>query len=102
MNIDHTCRLVLMSAYLYYKRDTQVLSDQENDELCKLVAKNWRSVPSRYKPLLAPDGDPFDLLTTSHHCLYSRQVEGGALAWLQHQRGEKLQQLGEGYYEGQT
>ncbi len=100
-SLDLKCRQVLMSAYLYYQRNTQVLSDHENDRLCIDVAANYEMVPLRYKPLLAPfDITGESLVYTSHQCRYTRLVETGALAWLFEKKNEVLEPLGHGYYEG--
>lgn len=96
MNLDHIARKVLMSAYLYYHRNAQVLSDAENDKLCLTLFNNWDNIPERYKFLL---GNKNDIAYTSHHCKYSRLVEAGALAWLEKETGQKLCPLGYGYAE---
>jgi len=100
MNLDLTARKVLMPAYLYYRRDTSVISDGENDELCMDLYLNWKDVPQRYKPLLDPDDIGAESITaTTNECLFTRLVEGGALAWLKAKTGEKLEPLKEGHYE---
>lgn len=100
MNIDLICRQVLMSAYLYYHRNVNVLSDHENDDLVKLLVANWRDIPHRYLPLLDPNKEGSATLAAStHHCKYTRQVEGGALVWYNSTHNERLRPLGEGYVE---
>ena len=99
MNLDHIARQVLMSAYLYYQRDENVLSDAENDNLVITLLNNWNDIPKRYLPLLDPDKIGVESIkATTHHCLYTRQVEGGALAWLKEKTGKELRPLGHGYY----
>lgn len=81
-----------MSAYLYYKQDAPLLSDAENDRLCRILAENWKSVPPRYKPLLDPGmTQGMDLCMTSYHCLYTRQVEMAALWWYYNEKGRQLE-----------
>jgi len=93
-------RQVLMSAYLYYKRDESVLSDGENDALVVSVVNNWDKIEDRYKPLLLNDEtDCKVLLTSTFHCQYTKLVEGGALHWLEVKTGVKLARLDCGYYE---
>lgn len=100
IDADLTARKVLMAAYLYYKRDTPVLSDAENDELCEALADWWPLVPARYKPLLDPDMTEGEALrTTSHHCKFTRMVEGGALQWLKSEKSIELKRLNADYYE---
>ncbi|MEE9356596.1 MAG: hypothetical protein V3U75_13480 [Methylococcaceae bacterium] len=101
MTPDLAARQLLMSAYLYYRRDAPVLSDADNDWLSMYVVGNWDKIPERYKPLLLSNEKDYTvLLTTTSHCRYTRQVEGGALAWLNvKKKGKKLERLGYGYYE---
>lgn len=106
MNLDLIARQVLMSAYLYYKRDHSVLTDHENDANVKLLVENWECVPERYKPLLDPDGNFSErkntgagITLTTFDCRYTRLVEGGAIAWLKAQTGEVIEPLYQGYYE---
>ncbi len=99
-SLDLTARKVLMSAYLYYHRDTSVLSDAENDSLCADLYLNWDDVPQRYMPLLDPDNTNGEsIMATTHHCKFTKLVEGGALAWLNKIKGEKLEPLKEGHYQ---
>lgn len=42
----------LMSSYIYYHRDTQILSDGAYDWLCDFLRKNWRDVEHRHKELI--------------------------------------------------
>lgn len=101
MNIDHACRIVLMSAYLYYQRNNPVLSDSDNDSFVKLVCENWEKVPQRYLPLLDPDGIGREsIASTTYRCRYTQMVEGGALAWLKKVKNISLERLGHGYFEG--
>lgn len=82
-NLDLVCRKVLMSSYLYYKRNESVISDEMHDSLCNVVVNNWKDVPIRYRRLLAPTkGDIEALRYTSHHCQSTALVRGGAESWL--------------------
>ena len=60
MNIDEISihRLVpifLMSSYLYYKKNTNVLSDEQFDMLCKRMLDNWSKIKHRHKRLIKKD-----------------------------------------------
>lgn len=82
-DIDLKCRKVLMSAYLYYTRSENVLTDGENDALVKELVDNWDDVPERYLPLLDPDNiGPMAIVSTTYMCKWTLQIEGGAIAWL--------------------
>lgn len=88
---DEAARLVLMSAYLYYCRNEQVLDDLTNDSLCNFVADNWDWIDLRYLVLLDPlFQGPEEIRATSHHVKWTRQVEGGAIAWLKARTGRDL------------
>ena len=41
MSPNHAARLLIMSAYLYYRCDTNVIDDGEYDKLSLAVANNW-------------------------------------------------------------
>lgn len=100
LSVDLACRQVLMSAYLYYQRDQQVLTDPQYEDLVEYVVDNWWEIPDRYMPLLDPDNiGPSSIKSTSFHCKYTRLVEGGAIAWLRNERNIPLEPLGYGYYE---
>lgn len=100
MNLDLIARKVLMSAYLYYHRDTCVVSDAENDAMCMNLYLNWKDVPQRYKPLLDPDNTDGEVfLSTSCQCKFTRLVEGGAIAWLKEKTKQKIEPLKEGHYK---
>jgi hypothetical protein len=100
-SLDLKCRMILMSAYLYYSRNESVLSDAENDALCVEVADRWAEVPERYKPLLDPLNEgPDAIRATTSHCKYTAAVEGGALRWLRDMTGAKLYPLMDDYGNG--
>jgi hypothetical protein len=81
-HIDYICRIILMSAYLYYHRNTNVLTDEQNDMNCKYLADNWVSVPIYYKPMLDPDmTDGKSLTASTYQCKYTKRVIAGAEAW---------------------
>ena len=90
-DIDHAARIILMSAYLYYCRDEIVIEDGENDRLCRFVSDNWDWVDLRYKVLLDPNFQGMQSCRSSTHTAkWTRQVEGGALAWLLERKGKSI------------
>lgn len=94
MTIDQVCRFVLMSAYLYYHRDESVISDELNDKLVQFLVNNWTKIPSRYIPYLDPTGIGAESISSSTYaCKYSSLIEGGALAWIEKEKGKKLERL---------
>lgn len=45
----------LMSSYLYYHEDTQVLSDAEYDQLCKDLLAGWETFDHQHKHLVTKE-----------------------------------------------
>lgn len=45
-------KFYLMSSYLYYEEDVNVLNDSEFDELCKILLKNYDKIIHMHKSLL--------------------------------------------------
>lgn len=52
ISIDRLVPIYLMSSYLYYKKDTSVLSDDQFDMLCKRMLDNWSKIKHRHKRLI--------------------------------------------------
>jgi NAD-dependent DNA ligase len=83
MNIEtlHINRLVpfyLMSSYLYYKEDKQVLTDEDFDKLAKRLLDNWDSVEHIHKHLISKE----DLQAgTGYAIQYSQRVINAAKNW---------------------
>ena len=67
-----------MSAYLYYRRHSPVLSDGEYDFLCKAVAKRWDKLDWFLQWQL---GNPEAILATGHQVKVTVQAEHAAIAW---------------------
>ncbi|MCA2979548.1 MAG: hypothetical protein INH37_14830 [Myxococcaceae bacterium] len=67
MNHDVKCRLAitrsvnlvvpwwLMASYLYYCKDTSILSDAQFDELGVILAERWDAIEHPHKHLIKPD-----------------------------------------------
>lgn len=83
MNVEtlHINRLVpfyLMSSYLYYKEDKQVLTDEDFDKLAKRLLDNWDSVEHIHKHLISKE----DLQAgTGYAIQYSQRVINAAKNW---------------------
>lgn len=83
MNIEtlHINRLVpfyLMSSYLYYKEDRQVLTDEDFDRLAKRLLDNWDSVDHMHKHLISKE----DLQAgTGYAIQYTQRIINAAKSW---------------------
>jgi len=49
IHINRTVPWFLMSCYLYYQKNTQVLSDEQFDMLCKRMLDNWKDIEHHHK-----------------------------------------------------
>jgi|TARA_R100000231_G_scaffold2883_1_gene5343 NAD-dependent DNA ligase len=84
MNIEtlHINRLVpfyLMSSYLYYKEDRQVLTDEDFDRLAKRLLDNWDSVEHMHKHLISKE----DLQAgTGYAIQYTQRIINAAKNWI--------------------
>tara|TARA_R100001460_G_scaffold25725_5_gene51838 strand:+ start:2083 stop:2343 length:261 start_codon:yes stop_codon:yes gene_type:complete len=84
MNIEtlHINRLVpfyLMSSYLYYKEDRQVLTDGDFDRLAKRLLDNWDSVEHMHKHLISKE----DLQAgTGYAIKYTQRIINAAKNWI--------------------
>jgi len=84
MNIEtlHINRLVpfyLMSSYLYYKEDRQVLTDGDFDRLAKRLLDNWDSVDHMHKHLISKE----DLQAgTGYAIKYTQRIINAAKNWI--------------------
>ena len=84
MNIEtlHINRLVpfyLMSSYLYYKEDRQVLTDEDFDRLAKRLLDNWDKVEHMHKHLISKE----DLQAgTGYAIKYTQRIINAAKNWI--------------------
>lgn len=84
MNIEtlHINRLVpfyLMSSYLYYKEDRQVLTDEDFDRLAKRLLDNWDKVEHMHKHLISKE----DLQAgTGYAIQYTQRIINAAKNWI--------------------
>ncbi len=77
----HTKQLVpyyLMSSYLYYHCDKQVLNDDEYDTLAKRLLDEWDSVEHMHKHLITKD----DLTAgTGYAIKHTNMIKNAAIRW---------------------
>ena len=77
----HTRQLVpyyLMSSYLYYQCDKQVLNDDEYDTLAKRLLDEWDSIEHMHKHLITKD----DLTAgTGYAIKYNNRIKNAAERW---------------------
>jgi len=55
ISINRLVPIYLMSSYLYYEQDKNVLEDTQFDYLCKKLYDNWDSVEHMHKHLIDKD-----------------------------------------------
>jgi len=78
MSPDLAARQVLMSCYLYYGCNCNVLDDAQYDAATRLVAERWSEIdPVRQFQL----GSPEKILTTGSHVKLTRYTICAAMAW---------------------
>jgi len=52
ISINRCVALYMMSSYLYYKKDTNVLSDGDFDAICKRLLAEWKDITYPHKKFL--------------------------------------------------
>ena len=52
ISINRCVALYLMSSYLYYKKDTNVLSDGDFDAICQRLLAEWENITHPHKKFL--------------------------------------------------
>lgn len=77
-NDDHCARLILMSCYLYYCCDVNVLSDGDFDKCCQHAAEFFNRLSPLRQFLL---GSPGQIRATGHHVLVTDLAVCGACRW---------------------
>ena len=77
--INRLVPFYLMSCYLYYKEDRQVLTDEDFDQLAKRLLDNWDSVEHMHKHLISKG----DLQAgTGYAIQYSQRIINSAKHWI--------------------
>jgi len=78
LNINRLVPFYLMSSYLYYKEDKQVLTDEDFDRLAKRLLDNWDSVEHMHKHLISKE----DLQAgTGYAIQYTQRIINAAKSW---------------------
>ena len=78
LNINRLVPFYLMSSYLYYKEDRQVLTDEDFDRLAKRLLDNWDSVEHMHKHLISKE----DLQAgTGYAIQYTQRIINAAKSW---------------------
>jgi hypothetical protein len=68
----------LMSSYLYYEKNTQVLTDKEFDSVCKQLLIKWDSIKHPHKSLINKDNLQAQ---TGYNLKFPSIVKQSALEW---------------------
>jgi hypothetical protein len=76
-----------MSAYLYYRCDTNVIDDGEYDKLSLYVAKNWDKLDTQLQWQLV---DADTIRATGSGILITQMGVGAALAWYKKKKNKNL------------
>ena len=87
MSPNQAARLLIWSAYLYYRCDTNVIDDGEYDKLSLYVAKNWNKLDTQLQWQLV-DADA--IRATGSGILITQMGVGAALAWYKKKKNKNL------------
>jgi len=78
VSINRLVPIYLMSSYLYYEHDKNVLDDTQFDYLCKKLYDNWDSVEHMHKHLIDKD----NLKAGSGYGItYTNMIMSSAMSW---------------------
>ena len=84
VSLNRLVPIYLMSSYLYYECDKNVLDDTQFDYLCKKLYDNWDSVEHMHKHLIDKD----NLKAGSGYGItYTNMIMSSAMSWYE-QEGE--------------
>lgn len=70
----------LMSCYLYYKKNEQVLTDKEFDDLCRELYEKWEQLDHPHKKLINKE---LLLANTGYSIIFPNIVKQSAFDWLE-------------------
>ena len=87
MHPNQAARLLIMSAYLYYRCDSPVISDGEYDKLSLYVAKNWDALDEQLQWQL---GDRDAIRATGMGILITQMGQGAAHSWHRKKTGRSV------------
>ena len=78
ISLNRLVPIYLMSSYLYYEHDKNVLDDTQFDYLCKKLYDNWDSVEHMHKHLIDKD----NLKAGSGYGItYTNMIMSSAMSW---------------------
>ena len=78
ISLNRLVPIYLMSSYLYYEHDKNVIDDIQFDYLCKKLYDNWDSVEHMHKHLIDKD----NLKAGSGYGItYTNLIMSSALKW---------------------
>ena len=87
ISINRLVPIYLMSSYLYYELDKNVLKDEEFDYICKKLYDNFDDVTHMHKHLLDKD----NLKAGSGYGItYTNMIIGGANSWYKQETEEMV------------
>ena len=78
----------MMSAYLYYEKDKQVLTDSMFDNICKKILKTWDTIDHPHKELI--DKESLEA-GTGYYIKYTNMIKGAAESW--YAESQKLKRM---------
>ena len=78
VTVNFAARQIIMSAYLYYRCDTNVIDDGEYDKLSLFVAENWDKLDPQLQWQLV---DPDAIRATGSGILITQMGVSAAVAW---------------------
>ena len=78
MGPNQAARILIMSAYLYYRCDTNVIDDGDYDKISLYVAKNWDKLDPQLQWQL---GDADSIRATGSGIIITQMGVNAALAW---------------------
>jgi len=83
VSINRLVPIYLMSSYLYYEHDKNVIDDIQFDYLCKKLYDNWDSVEHMHKHLIDKD----NLKAGSGYGIkYTNLIVSGANSWYEQEK----------------
>ena len=85
ISINRLVPIYLMSSYLYYELDKNVLTDSQFDYLCKKILDNWDNINHMHKHLIDKD----NLKSGRGYGLeYTNLIKGASLNWYENMKGK--------------
>tara|TARA_B100001093_G_scaffold340222_1_gene325017 strand:- start:2113 stop:2409 length:297 start_codon:yes stop_codon:yes gene_type:complete len=79
ISINRCVPYYLMSSYLYYERNDNVLTDIDYDKLCKRIIKEWDNITHIHKPLVDKE---MLAAGTGYKVKYTNMIISAANLWL--------------------